>query len=329
MRLLILGGTKFLGRHVADEALRHGHELTLFNRGLTDPDAFPEAERVTGDRDGGLQALEGRDFDVVIDTSGYLPRVVRASAEALHGHTRLYLFVSTISVYAGFGEPVDEGAPLGTLADPSVEEVTGDTYGPLKALCEQAVQDVYGERAGIVRPGLIVGPYDPTDRFTYWVRRVADGGEVLAPGRPERVVQVIDARDLATFLLDLAEGLSGGVYNATGEPVPMGAVLDSCKRTSGADAELTWVDEPFLHEHEVAPWSDLPAWLPGEDPEYTHFMSVSVQRAVDAGLRFRPLDETVHDTLAWRRAHGPTEATAGLSPERERELLAAWRGRGR
>jgi 2'-hydroxyisoflavone reductase len=329
MRLLILGGTKFLGRHVADEALRHGHELTLFNRGRTDPDAFPEAERITGDRDGGLSGLEGRDFDAVIDTSGYVPRVVRDSAERLHGHTRLYLFVSTISVYAGFGEPVDENAAVGTLADPSVEEVTGDTYGPLKALCEQAVQDVYGERASIVRPGLIVGPYDPTDRFTYWVRRVADGGEVLAPGRPERVTQVIDVRDLASFLLDLAEGLQGGVYNATGEPVPMGTVLDGCRQTSGADAELTWVDETFLREHEVQPWSDLPAWLPGEDPEYTHFMSVSVQRAVHAGLRFRPLPETVRDTLAWRRAHGPTEATAGLSPERERELLAAWHGRGR
>src|SRR3954454_111553 len=190
MRLLILGGTKFLGRHVADEALRHGHQLALFNRGQTDPDAFPEAERIAGDRDGGLQGLEGRDFDAVIDTSGYVPRVVRDSAELLHGHTKLYVFVSTISVYAGFGEPVDEDSALARLEDPGVEEVTGETYGPLKALCEQAVQDVYGERASVVRPGLIVGPYDPTDRFTYWVRRVADGGEVLAPGRPERVTQV-------------------------------------------------------------------------------------------------------------------------------------------
>ena len=220
MRLLILGGTKFLGRHAAVEALRHGHELTLFNRGQTDAEAFPEAERITGDRDGGLDGLEGRNFDAVIDTSGYVPRVVRASAELLHGHTKLYLFVSTISVYAGFGEPVDEESAVGTLADETVEEVTGDTYGPLKALCEAAVQDVYGDRAAIVRPGLIVGPYDPTDRFTYWVRRVADGGEVLAPGRPERMTQVIDARDLASFLLDLAEGLQGGVYNATGEPTP-------------------------------------------------------------------------------------------------------------
>src|SRR5690242_8028389 len=165
MRLLVLGGTQFLGRHVAEEALRHGHALTLFNRGQTDPDAFPEAEHVAGDRDGGLDGLRGRDFDAVIDTSGYVPRVVRASAEQLRDHTRLYLFVSSISVYADFGEPIDEEAPVGTLADESVEEVTGDTYGPLKALCEQAVQDVYGERACIVRPGLIVGPHDPTDRF--------------------------------------------------------------------------------------------------------------------------------------------------------------------
>src|SRR3954467_4501151 len=242
MRLLILGGTQFLGRHVAEEALRHGHELTLFNRGRTDPDAFPEAERVTGDRDGGLQALEGRDFDAVIDTSGYVPRVVRASAELLRDHTNVYVFVSTISVYGGFCEPIDEESAVGTLTDDTVEEVTGDTYGPLKALCEQAVQEVYGDRACIVRPGLIVGPRDPTDRFAYWVRRVADGGEVLAPGRPERVTQVIDVRDLAWFLLELAEGLQGGVYNATGEPVPMGTVLDGCRQTSGADAELTWVD---------------------------------------------------------------------------------------
>jgi 2'-hydroxyisoflavone reductase len=329
MRLLILGGTQFLGRHVAEEALRHGHELTLFNRGRTDPDAFPEAERIAGDRDGGLQGLEGRDFDAVIDTSGYVPRIVRASAELLRDHTKVYVFVSSISVYAGFGEPVDEQSAVGTLADETVEEVDGDTYGPLKALCEQAVQEVYGERACIVRPGLIVGPHDPTDRFTYWVRRVADGGEVLAPGRPERVTQVIDVRDLATFLLDLAEQSRGGVYNATSEPIPMGAVLDSCRRTSGADADLVWVDEAFLREHEVEPWSDLPAWLPGEDPEYTHFMSVSVQRGIDAGLRFRELDDTVHDTLAWRRAHGETERTAGLTPERERDLLAAWHARGR
>jgi nucleoside-diphosphate-sugar epimerase len=295
--------------------------VTLFNRGVTNPDLFPEAERLTGDRDGDLRALESGSWDAVADMNGYVPRVVRASAELLRDRVSRYLFVSTVSVYASLAEPVSEDSPLGELEDPETEDVQHH-YGELKAACERVVQDVFGERATIVRPGLIVGPWDPTNRFTYWPSRLARGGEILAPAPPERDTQWIDARDLASWMLDLLERDEGGMYNATNEGVPWGELL--------AGADVTWVTDEFLREQEVGQWMELPLWIPDE-PGIT---DTDVSRAVAAGLRFRPVQETVHDTAAWDAAHG-SEVTpaltgvagAGMAPERERELLAAWHER--
>lgn len=322
MRLLILGGTKFLGRHTAEQALARGHEVTLFTRGQTNPELFPSAEHLTGDRDGGLDALESGDWDAVADMTGYVPRVVRASTELLRERVGRYLFVSSVSVYASLAEPVSEDSRLGELEDPQTEEVM-ENYGPLKAACEAVVQEVYGERATIVRPGLIVGPWDPTNRFTYWPSRLARGGEILAPAPPERHTQWIDVRDLASWMLDLLERNEPGIFNATNEGVPWGELL--------AGGEVTWVTDDFLREQEVGQWMELPLWIPDE-PGIT---ATDVSRAVAAGLRFRPVPETVRDTAAWDAEHGrevsPTltgVSGAGLAPERERELLAAWHGRG-
>jgi len=325
MRLLVLGGTVFLGRAVVNRALGEGHTVTLFNRGRSGPNLFPEAERITGDRDGGLAALTGREWDVVIDTCGYYPRIVRASAEALADRVGLYVFVSSISVYADFPGPgIDEKSRVGTIADPTVEEITGETYGPLKALCEAAVEETLPGRALVVRPGLIVGPHDPSDRFTYWVRRVAEGGTVLAPGSPDALVQFIDARDLGKWMLDAADRGVTGTHNATGprEPMRMEDLLLGCADATGSGASLEWADGDFLVERGVTPWVELPLWVPGAD------QTVSIEGALAAGLEFRPLAETVRDTLEW--AGGlPVDRTprAGITREREAELLSAWHNR--
>jgi 2'-hydroxyisoflavone reductase len=328
MKILIIGGTVFLGRHLVDAALARGHTVTLFNRGQHNPELYPEVEKLRGDRDGGLDALRDRQWDVVIDTCGYVPRVVRASANLLAGAVERYAFISSISVYPQFPEPgMDESAPVGTLADPSIEKVTGESYGPLKALCEQAVEAALSGRTLVIRPGLIVGPHDPTDRFTYWPHRVSRGGEVLAPGRPDRHVQVIDVRDLAEWTIAMVEGRQTGVFNATGPATPLlfDDVLEVSRTVSGADARITWVSEAFLAEREVGPWIELPLWIPESDPDTRGFSDVSVARAIEAGLRFRPLADTVRDTLAWvaERPEGHTWR-AGLAAEREAELLAAW-----
>lgn len=326
MKILLLGGTKFLGRHLVDAALASGHELTTFTRGAHD-EVLPEGvERLRGNRDGDLSALEGRRWDAVIDTSGYVPRIVRASAEQLVGNVDRYVFISTISVYPDHTTVgITEEEPVGTLADPTVEDPTGEAYGPLKALCEDEVRHFFGPSAFIVRPGLIVGPYDPTNRFTYWPHRVAAGGEVLAPGRPGLPVQFIDARDLADWTLRLVQDGQGRTYNATGpdRALTMGEVLETARDVSGADAHFTWVDDAFLQREGVGPWMELPLWLP--EAEAPGFSTVNCARALAAGLTFRPLAETVRDTLAWR-ATQPQDATwpAGLKREREAELLAAW-----
>jgi 2'-hydroxyisoflavone reductase len=328
MKLLVLGGTVFLGRHLVDAALARGHEVTLFNRGQHNPELYREVERLRGDRDGGLGVLRGRQWDAVIDTCGYVPRLVRASAELLDGAVERYVFISSISVYPHFRTlGVDEQAPVGTLEDPAVEEVTGETYGPLKALCEQAAEAALPGRVLVIRPGLIVGPHDPTDRFTYWPHRVARGGEVLAPGRPERRVQLIDARDLAEWTVRMAEERQVGTYNATGpaEPLSLGELLDVCRQVSASNARVTWVDEAFLAERGVGAWIELPLWVPEADADMLGFSDVSVRKAIGAGLAFRDIATTVRDTLAWdlTRSAGQ-EWRAGLSLEREAELLAEW-----
>lgn len=333
LKLLILGGTGFLGPHTVRAALARGHEMTLFNRGKTNDDLFPDLETLHGDRNGNLEALKGRDWDAVIDTSAYYPRVVRDSAGLLKGHVNQYVLISTISVYASYPTPgMDEAAPVGTIEDETVEQVTGATYGPLKALCEKAAEETLPGKVTNIRPGLIVGPGDPTDRFTYWPVRVAKGGEVLAPGDGTTNVQQIDARDLAAWIIHTIENSVTGVFNADS---PMGArtmrdVLTTSKTVSGSDAEFVWADAEFLAGQGIAPWQDMPCWIPQEG-DYAAFGRVSNAKAMRNGLTIRPLAETIRDTLDWwktlpeeRRAR----LRAGLTPEREQAALAAWHAKG-
>jgi 2'-hydroxyisoflavone reductase len=334
VKVLILGGTQFLGRHLVEAALTRGHAVTLFNRGKTNPDLFPDVEKLRGERDGQLDALKGRAWDVAIDTCGYVPRIVALSARALADSVERYIFISSLSVFADTGQPdQDENGALATLADESTEQVTGETYGGLKVRCEQAAEAALPGRALIIRPGLIVGPHDPTWRFPYWVERVARGGEVLAPGEPQLPVQLIDARDLTAWIILKAETRQVGIYNATGPgyPLSMGQVLDCCETISGSDARFTWVSETFLLEQGVQPWSQLPLWVPAEAKGFHRF---NINKAASDGLTFRPLDETVRDTLTWLRSLPPAyretvqaKRGEGLASEREAELLAACHSR--
>jgi 2'-hydroxyisoflavone reductase len=329
MRILVLGGTRFLGRHFVEAARARGHAPTLFNRGRTNPSLHEGVERLVGDRDGGLGALAGRTWDAVLDPSGYFPRLVGDSARALAGVAGQYVFVSSVSVYA---EPIragaDEDAPLATTDDPAAETITGANYGALKALCERAAREAFGPRTLVVRPGLIVGPHDTTDRFPYWPRRLARGGEVLAPGSPGAPTQFVDARDLAAWLVDLVERGVCGTFNATGpaDPLTLGDCLARISRAVGGDARLTWVPEAFLRGQGVEPWLQMPLWLHESDQAMD---TVSIARALAEGLRLRPLEETALDTLAWERslAHDRRPASPTLTPGREAEVLAAWRAR--
>jgi 2'-hydroxyisoflavone reductase len=330
MKLLVLGGTLFIGRHFVDEALRRGHEITLFHRGKHGADLFTQAEHIHGDRDGGLSLLDGRTWDAAYDTCGYVPRIVRASAEGLADRVDLYVFVSTISVYGDVRTPgLDESAPLATMEDESVEEINWTTYGPLKVLCESAVVESVPDRSLIIRPGMIIGPYDYTDRFTYWPNRIAQGDDVLAPAPPTQPVQLIDVRDMSHWILDMIEQQQTGVYNATGPdyPLTMGDMLGVCNDVAGNPAGIVWVDAEFLNEQDVAP-DKLPFWIPDQGGETAAIFQISIEKAITAGLTFRPLRDTVEDTMAYLRAR-PADAAfrAGLTREREAELLTAWRAR--
>ena len=323
MRFLVLGGTQFLGRHVVGAALANGHDVTLFNRGLTNPELFPEAEHVHGDRDGDLGALDGRGFDAVVDTSGYVPRIVAATFDAL-GPFAHYTFVSSISAYADLSQPRYEEDPLAQLAEPT-EDYRSEAYGALKALCEEVVRQRAPD-ALVLRPGLIVGPWDPTGRFSYWPGRLAAGGAVLAPAPPDADAQVIDARDLALWIVESAERSLTGTFNAVAPKTTRGALLETCRETAGSDAELVWVDPSFLLEHGIEEWMELPLWL--SDPAYAAMLDTPVDRALAAGLRPRPLEETARDTLAWLQSgEAPAAPPAGLDREKERRVLEAWRSR--
>jgi 2'-hydroxyisoflavone reductase len=318
VRLLVLGGTRFLGRAIVDAALERGHELTLFNRGQTNADLFPGTEKIRGDRTLDLSPLAGRDWDAVLDVATFLPRAVRRSVNALDGHVGRYVYVSSVSAYADQSTPATEGAPLAELDDRDAEEI--EHYGALKAACEGIVADAFGARTLVVRPGLIVGPHDPTDRFTYWPRRVAEGGRVLAPAPPEQPVQFIDVRDLAEWIVAATEDELEGAYNATGDAITFGELLDECRSVSG-DAEIVWVPPERLVAAGVGEWMELPLWI--VSPEYSAMHRTDVSKAKRAGLRFRPLAETISDTLAWDAAREtPRAEGVGLAPERERELLA-------
>jgi len=319
MRILILGGTQFLGRHAVDVALARGHHVTLFNRGQTRPELFPDVEKLRGDRAGDLGSVAGRDFAAVIDTSGRVPRLVAETLDAL-GDVGHYTFVSTISVYSDLSTPPTESSPLAELKEPT--EVWEEAYGELKVLCENVVRNRFPE-AFIPRPGLIVGPWDPTGRFTYWPTRLAAGGRVLAPLPADADTQVIDARDLAEWIVRAAEERLAGTYNAVGPITTREHVLETGRSVAGTDAELVWVDPGFLHEQGVAEWMELPLWL--YDEQYRGMLSVDPTPALAAGLQPRPLSETVRDTLAWALSdEAPSEFPAGLDREKEQAVLDGW-----
>ena len=323
MKLLVLGGTRFLGRHLVEAALARGHEPTLFNRGWTAAELFAGVEQLRGEREGDLTLLRGRSWDAVVDTCGYLPCVVHRSAQALRDSVRHYLFVSSISVYADSSAAgQDEQAPRAPLPSPDCEDMPNH-YGALKAACEDEVQAMFGERAILLRPGLIVGPFDPTGRLTYWVQRLERGGTVLAPPSPGYPVQFIDARDLASWTLDLLEQGHSGAFNASGPAAPLtfGAFLDGCRSSLGSRAEFVWPDAAFLDCHGVEPWTELPLYA-GEDGRGLN--EVSLARSLSAGLRLRPLVETCVDTARWASGK-PLPDGIGLAAEREAELLRAWR----
>ncbi len=325
MRILVLGGTLFLGRDVVDAALANGHDVTLFNRGRTNPELFPDVEKLHGDRDGDLAALAGRAFDAVVDTSGYLPRVVEATLDAL-GDVGHYTFVSSVSVYADLSTPAGEDAATATLAE-ETEDYRSEAYGPLKALSEQVVLARFPD-AFVVRPGLIVGPWDPTGRFTYWPERFLEPGPVLAPAPVDAPAQVIDARDLAAWIVAAAERRLAGTFNGVAPPTTRGELIETCRNAAGSSAEVVWVDPEFLVEHEVGEWMELPLWL--HDPGYAAMLSTPVDRALAAGLAIRPLVETVAATLEWIATgeHDRSDPRpAGLAREKEQAVLAAWAAR--
>ena len=327
-KILILGGTAFLGPQVVDAARARGHVLTLFNRGKTNPGLFPDVEKLRGDRDGDLKSLEGRSWDAVVDTSGFVPRLVTMSASLLAPNVKQYVFISTISVFAeGIKPQTAENGPLATMPDETSEDI-GKYYGALKAACERAAESAMAGRAWNVRPGLIVGPGDKTDRFTYWPVRLAKGGEVLAPGDGTDPVQFVDVRDLGAWIvLGIERGLVG-VYNAVGPEtkLTMKGMLDGIKAGVGGDARLTWVPASFLEKKEVQPWTDLPVWVPSNDGQ-EGFTQIDCRKAIAAGLTFRPVAATAKDTLAWfRTLSQDRRGTLGkaISSDKEKELLAAW-----
>lgn len=329
LRILILGGTGFIGPHFVRTLRAGGHTLTLFNRGKRNPGLFPDVETLNGDRNGPVDALRNRDWDVVIDNSGYLPKQVRLSAELLKEHTQYYLFISSISAYADLTPPdIDEDYKLAQLKDPNSENISAD-YGALKAACEKIVEETYGQRCSIIRPTYIVGPGDHTDRFTYWPVRVSRGGEMLAPGSPSDPMQFIDVRDLAEFVALCVEQRIPGRYNACNpaRSVTVGKVLDTSKAVSKSDAKFVWVSPAFLEAQKLLDSNEIPIYAPTTG-EWAGAAQVSSKRAVAKGLKFRELTATISDTLAWHATRPPEQQQklrAGLTAERETELLKAWK----
>ena len=335
LKILLLGGTRFIGVPITELALKRGHTVTFFNRGRTNADLFPQVERITGDRSGPLDGLKNRSWDAVIDTSAYVPRAVQMSAELLSPNVSQYLFVSSISVYPNFAQPRTESSAVGTMKDATVETVNEETYGPLKALCENAAERAMPGRVTVLRPGLIVGPHDSTDRFTYWPARAARGGDMLAPGTPRDRIQIIDARDLAAFALDAIERRTFGTYNLVSPPemFTIGDIVNESIRAAKALAKpkpaprAVWANAAFLEKEKVEGWSDMPVWIAAKGDDAA-FADTSAERALKAGLNITPLRKTVTDTLAWHLTRPEAERAklkAGIDPAREQDVLAAWR----
>lgn len=326
LKILILGGTGFLGPHQVEVALGRGHEVTLFNRGKTAPGLFPQVESLTGDRDGDLAALAGRKWDAVIDNSGNIPRWVRTAAAVLKGNVGQYLYVSSISAYADQSVVgLKETAPLQQLDESLAEEVSSANYGGIKALCEKRAREAFPSSCTIARTGLIVGPGDPTDRFTYWPVRIHEGGVVLAPGKPTDPVQCVDARDVAQWMITALEEKHYGIYNIAGprQPLTIGDFLEGVKGTVNSDCTFTWVGADFLQKKGITPWADMPLWVP-PGSNIAGLTTIDISRAVKAGLTFRPMALTVQDSLAWHRAEPERALKAGLTAAREASLLREW-----
>jgi 2'-hydroxyisoflavone reductase len=326
LKILILGGTGFIGPHQVETALGRGHQVSIFNRGKTAPNMFPQVENLIGDRDNDLGALKGRKWDAVIDNSGYIPRWVRQSAVALKPNVGQYLYMSSLSVYADNSVIglTEKGQRL-KLEDPTTEERSPQTYGGMKALSEDHVKDSFPDNSTLIRAGLIVGPGDPTDRFTYWPVRMHRGGETLAPGTPKDPIQCIDVRDLARWTIQAIEDRHYGPYNVTGpyHQMTMGQFLDITVDTTNSTSTLTWIPWEFLKANNVSPWTDLPLWVP-PNSGMDGFVQVDITRAVKADLTFRPMAQTVQDSLAWHRTIDDGPLKAGLTAEREAEILKKW-----
>ncbi len=341
LRLLFLGGTGFTGPHQVRYALSRGHKVTVFNRGKTHPGELPkEAEQLIGDRNGQLDALKGRTWDVAIDIPTSIPVWVRDAAQVLKGNVDRYVFISTISVYSDNSKPgMDETGPLAKYEGADAMKETQATlkasdyrlYGPLKALSEAEAEKWFPGKALIIRPGLIVGPGDESDRFTYWPVRLARGGEILAPGDPTDPVQFIEARDLAEWTIRMVEQGTTGVFNATGpkSTLTMAQMLAGIQQVTKADARLTWADAEFLAAQKVSAWSDMPVWVPPKG-DSAGFSKISIAKALSKGLTFRSVPDTTQATLDWFKkqpAERQAKLRAGFKPEREVEVLAAWRGK--
>ena len=329
--LLILGGTGFIGPHLTQAALAKGWKVTHFNRGKRDPDGVEGVETLIGDRKGQLDSLKGRNWDAVIDDTGYIPKYCKMSADLLGPNSGYCLYVSSISAYAAFAAPNDIGSPTGVLENKDQEEITNESYGPMKAACEQYVRDAYGARCSIVRPGYIVGPLDPTDRFTYWPVRFARGGEMAVPGTPSDPIQIVDVRDLAAFMVGLVERRVDGYFNAVTPPgaITMGSLMDTCRKVTGANTRLTWIAEDFLAEHLKPEEMNLAPWGPMHGEEAGGSLT-GMKASADQGLKARPLEDVVRDTLAWhetRPEERKAELRSGFTAENEAAILAAWRAR--
>jgi 2'-hydroxyisoflavone reductase len=326
LEILFLGGTGFIGPHAVREALRRGHSVTLFNRGRTNNELFPDLETIKGDRNNGLDGLKGRKWDAVVDNSGYVPRHVQDSARLLAPNCDRYLYISTVAVYADIPSARDEDAPLATIDDESIEEVTRETYGPLKALCEKrAAAEIEADKLTILRPTYICGPGDHTDRFSYWPIRTRKGGEMLWPGTPQDAIQIVDVRDLATFTIDCLDRDISGTYNMVNPPgkYTMGKLLEDCQAVTATSVDAVWVAEEFLVANGLNPGAQIPIWQGG-----ARSFGIGTERAVAKGMRHRPERETARDLLVWWDTL-PEERRAGIKAgpgaDKEAEVLAAWK----
>jgi 2'-hydroxyisoflavone reductase len=326
VKFLVIGGTRFVGRAFVEQAVGQGHDVAVFHRSVSEPEDFPSVEHLHGDRDGQLDLLRGRSWDAVLDTCAYFPRAVRETCAVLADVAGHYTLVSTLSVHPD-DMPAGSTERTATFEAPfpQTETVTVETYGPLKVACEQEATGAFGNRCLIIRPGYIVGPHDPSDRFTFYLRRAAGGGEMAAPGPPDAPMQVIDVRDLAAFMLGRIEAADSGAFGVVGpgEPIVMRDVLETARDVAAADTTFTWVSEEFLH----AAGDQAEEWFPMWEPQLPGVHTYDAAKAAAAGLRCRPFAQTVADTLAWDQMRGQPPLRTGLSAETETELLATWHSR--